>query len=226
METATLGRDGPLVSRIGLGLAAIGRPAYITTNRAADLGGDRSVDTLRELDVAAARRRPRVRRALHRRRAFVRVSRSVSQRMAREQERCRRRGRGLQVGIHLRRRLGHGRSGAGGEGSLAGHLRASVRRDACAARRSPLPLPGALADDRVRGYGGSAPAHGAGAAPSRRASCSASRPQVRDRPIPSAGHWRSGSMAFTCSRQSRRPGTSSSRRPGPHLARRRRRDGL
>jgi aryl-alcohol dehydrogenase-like predicted oxidoreductase len=44
-----LGRDGPLVSRIGLGLAAIGRPAYITTNRGADLGGDRSVETLREL---------------------------------------------------------------------------------------------------------------------------------------------------------------------------------
>jgi aryl-alcohol dehydrogenase-like predicted oxidoreductase len=48
-DVTTLGRDGPLVSRIGLGLAAIGRPAYITTNRAADLGGDRSVETLREL---------------------------------------------------------------------------------------------------------------------------------------------------------------------------------
>jgi aryl-alcohol dehydrogenase-like predicted oxidoreductase len=48
-DVTTLGRDGPLVSRIGLGLAAIGRPAYITTNRAADLGGDRSVGTLREL---------------------------------------------------------------------------------------------------------------------------------------------------------------------------------
>jgi len=48
-DVTTLGRDGPLVSRIGLGLAAIGRPAYITTNRAADLGGDRSAETLREL---------------------------------------------------------------------------------------------------------------------------------------------------------------------------------
>ncbi len=56
---ATLGRDGPAVSRIGIGLAAIGRPAYITTNRAADLGPDRSVDALRErtwhlLDAAYA----------------------------------------------------------------------------------------------------------------------------------------------------------------------------
>lgn len=48
-DVGRLGRDGPLVSRIGLGLAAIGRPAYITTNRASDLGGDRSVETLREL---------------------------------------------------------------------------------------------------------------------------------------------------------------------------------
>jgi aryl-alcohol dehydrogenase-like predicted oxidoreductase len=48
-DATTLGRDGPLVSRIGLGLAAIGRPAYITTNRARDLGGDRSAETLREL---------------------------------------------------------------------------------------------------------------------------------------------------------------------------------
>jgi aryl-alcohol dehydrogenase-like predicted oxidoreductase len=58
-DRATLGRDGPEVSRIGLGLAAIGRPAYITTNRAADLGSDRSLGVLRErtwqlLDAAYA----------------------------------------------------------------------------------------------------------------------------------------------------------------------------
>lgn len=58
-DLTTLGREGPAVSRIGLGLAAIGRPAYITTNRATDLGTDRSVGSLRErtwqlLDVAYA----------------------------------------------------------------------------------------------------------------------------------------------------------------------------
>jgi len=37
---------GPAVSRIGLGLAALGRPAYITSGRDADLP-DRSVDALR-----------------------------------------------------------------------------------------------------------------------------------------------------------------------------------
>jgi aryl-alcohol dehydrogenase-like predicted oxidoreductase len=58
-DRTTLGRDGPSVSRIGLGLAAIGRPAYITTNRAADLGGNRSEGGLRKrtselLDLAYA----------------------------------------------------------------------------------------------------------------------------------------------------------------------------
>lgn len=46
MDSIALGRGGPKVSRIGLGLAAIGRPAYITTNRAADFGGDRSEGAL------------------------------------------------------------------------------------------------------------------------------------------------------------------------------------
>lgn len=37
----------PDVSRLGLGLAAIARPAYITSGRDADLGADRAVGTLR-----------------------------------------------------------------------------------------------------------------------------------------------------------------------------------
>jgi aryl-alcohol dehydrogenase-like predicted oxidoreductase len=36
------------VSRIGLGLAAVGRPAYINLGHAEDLGADRDVDALRE----------------------------------------------------------------------------------------------------------------------------------------------------------------------------------
>ncbi|MBV9900307.1 MAG: aldo/keto reductase, partial [Alphaproteobacteria bacterium] len=36
------------MSRIGLGLAALGRPAYITSSRGTDLGGDRTVDCLRK----------------------------------------------------------------------------------------------------------------------------------------------------------------------------------
>jgi aryl-alcohol dehydrogenase-like predicted oxidoreductase len=42
-----LGSTGLAVSRIGLGLAAVGRPAYITLGRAADLGADRSVEAMR-----------------------------------------------------------------------------------------------------------------------------------------------------------------------------------
>jgi aryl-alcohol dehydrogenase-like predicted oxidoreductase len=42
MPVTRLGPGGPVVSRIGLGLAALGRPAYITAGRAGDLP-DRSV---------------------------------------------------------------------------------------------------------------------------------------------------------------------------------------
>lgn len=41
-----LGRAGLVVSRLGVGLAAIARPGYITLGRADDLPGDRSVDAL------------------------------------------------------------------------------------------------------------------------------------------------------------------------------------
>ncbi len=46
MPLTRLAPGGPVVSRIGLGLAALGRPAYITGGRAADLP-DRSVSGLR-----------------------------------------------------------------------------------------------------------------------------------------------------------------------------------
>jgi aryl-alcohol dehydrogenase-like predicted oxidoreductase len=36
------------ISRLGLGLAALARPAYITTSRTDDLGADRTVETLRQ----------------------------------------------------------------------------------------------------------------------------------------------------------------------------------
>jgi aryl-alcohol dehydrogenase-like predicted oxidoreductase len=47
MPMTTLGPGGPAVSRMGLGLAALGRPAYITAGRAGDLP-DRSVSGLRD----------------------------------------------------------------------------------------------------------------------------------------------------------------------------------
>lgn len=58
MPLTRLGAEGPVVSRIGLGLAALGRPAYITDGRGDDLP-DRSVAGLRDrtwamLDAAYA----------------------------------------------------------------------------------------------------------------------------------------------------------------------------
>ena len=41
-----LGSTGLRVTPIGLGLAALGRPAYITSGRDQDLGGDRSVESM------------------------------------------------------------------------------------------------------------------------------------------------------------------------------------
>lgn len=58
MDRHALGANGPTVSAIGLGLAALGRPGYITAGRDEDLGEDRSVEALRSatwvmLDEAA-----------------------------------------------------------------------------------------------------------------------------------------------------------------------------
>ena len=59
MEMTTLGDSGVVVSRLGLGLAALGRPAYINVGHGEDLEGRRTVAGLREhahgvLDAALA----------------------------------------------------------------------------------------------------------------------------------------------------------------------------
>lgn len=46
MEPRPLGATGPSVSRLGLGLAAVGRPGYINIGHAADIGSDLSVATM------------------------------------------------------------------------------------------------------------------------------------------------------------------------------------
>ena len=48
MRTIPLGSTGLTVTPLGLGLAALGRPAYINVGRDADLGADRRVPTLRQ----------------------------------------------------------------------------------------------------------------------------------------------------------------------------------
>src|SRR5918992_5963092 len=47
LPTRPLGRGGPPISRIGLGLAALGRPGYQNVGHGADIGPDTSVDALR-----------------------------------------------------------------------------------------------------------------------------------------------------------------------------------
>jgi len=48
MATRPLGATGLQVTPIGLGLAALGRPAYINLGREKDLGNDRSIAALEE----------------------------------------------------------------------------------------------------------------------------------------------------------------------------------
>jgi len=47
MRTRTLGGTGLRVTPLGLGMAALGRPGYMTLGHAADLGRDRSVEAMR-----------------------------------------------------------------------------------------------------------------------------------------------------------------------------------
>jgi hypothetical protein len=47
MTPRPLGATGLMVTSIGLGLAAVGRPAYIDLGRDSDLGPDRSVEAMR-----------------------------------------------------------------------------------------------------------------------------------------------------------------------------------
>jgi aryl-alcohol dehydrogenase-like predicted oxidoreductase len=59
METRPLARTGPPLTRVGLGMAALGRPAYITVGHAADLPAGHSVEAVeghahRVLDAAFA----------------------------------------------------------------------------------------------------------------------------------------------------------------------------
>jgi aryl-alcohol dehydrogenase-like predicted oxidoreductase len=49
METARLGPEGPRVSRLGLGLAALGRPGYINLGHGADLEGRSDPASMRDL---------------------------------------------------------------------------------------------------------------------------------------------------------------------------------
>src|ERR1700731_1113506 len=46
MQTTTLGASGPVVSRVGLGLAALGRPGYINLGHADDLHRDYDVTAM------------------------------------------------------------------------------------------------------------------------------------------------------------------------------------
>jgi aryl-alcohol dehydrogenase-like predicted oxidoreductase len=49
LERRALGADGPLLTRLGLGLAAIGRPAYLNVGHADDVAGRDAPEALLRL---------------------------------------------------------------------------------------------------------------------------------------------------------------------------------
>ena len=82
VPTGRLGSTELMVSRIGLGLAALGRPAYINVGRQRDFGSERSVAALEQrchemLDAAL-----RIWHSIHRCRALVRHGRELPEHVA------------------------------------------------------------------------------------------------------------------------------------------------
>ena len=137
-------------ARLGLGLAALGRPGYINLGHAADVG-DTAVEAMERHAHDGARRGLRGRRALLRRGALLRARRGLPGLVARTPRPLARRRHGrLEVGLHLHRRLACRRRRARGQGPLGEHAAPPARRDARAPRRAPRALPDPLGHARER----------------------------------------------------------------------------
>ena len=189
----TLGRSGLRVTRIGLGLAALGRPGYINLGHAVDVGGDTEVAALERqahavLDAAYAGGV----RYFDAARSYGTAEAFLGQlaRAARAGPR-RRHGR-LEVGLHVHGRLARGRRGARGQGAERGDAAPSAGREPGAARGRPAPVPDPLRHARERRAGRSRGARGARAAAGERAVRSGSPRAGPDRPRRSSGRSRSG----------------------------------
>ena len=150
----TLGNSGLPVTRIGLGLAALGRPAYINLGHASRRGGRYGGRGAGAPHPRRARRRLRRRRALLRRRPLLWQGRGVPVQLARAAgARARRRHGRIQVGLPLHRRLAHGCRGARGQGPHRSDAAPPAGRDARAAGRPPAPVPDPFRDARQRRAG-------------------------------------------------------------------------
>ena len=188
------------VSRLGLGLAAIGRPAYITAGRSADLGERRTIEATPSALPAAAGPGLRDGRALLRRGPVVRPGGGVPRGSG--GGRARRRGRRIQVGLPLRGRLARRRRRPRDQGPLARGLHAPARRDPGPARR-----PARRSTTCIRPPSTPAcwttPSCTRPSRPSATPGCgSGCRRPARSRGRPSAGRWASRSAASRCSPRS------------------------
>ena len=166
---ASLGQTSLDVSRIGLGLAALGRPGYINLGHAADLAGETDVDALRGrahevLDAALAAGV----RYFDAARSYGRAEEFLGSWLS---DRGLRRGEvsvGLEVGLHLHRGLARRRRGQRGQGPDHRHAAPPGGRDPGAPRRLARALPDPFGDAGQRRAGGPRGPGRAGAAARRR----------------------------------------------------------
>ena len=147
----TLGHTGLPVTRIGLGLAALGRPGYINLGHAADLAGHTDVASMERgahavLDAAYAGgvRYFDAARSYGKAEAFL-ASWLAQRGLGRDDVTV-----GSKWGYTLHGGLAHRRRGARSQGPERGEVPAPAGRDPRAAGRPPAPVPDPLRDARQR----------------------------------------------------------------------------
>ena len=118
----------PSRDRLGLGLAALGRPAYINGGRVRDVGGERTVEAMRTRAARGSRRGVRGRYPLRRRRPLVRPRRGVPRRVARGAAGGHRRAGRVEVGLPVRRGVANGCRRPRGQGAHARRVPRAVGR--------------------------------------------------------------------------------------------------
>ena len=170
MEMRELGRTGLRVTPIGLGLAALGRPAYITTGRDKDLGegSDRSIEAMeaRSHEVLDAAWAAGI-RYLDAARSYGYAERFLASWLRARAIDPAEVTVGSKWGYRYVGRVADGRAGPRGEGPLALDAACAAAGVAALARAVASAVPGPLGDARERDPRRCGRARGAGAAAGR-----------------------------------------------------------
>ena len=146
-----LGSSGLGFSRMGLGLAALGRPAYINLGHASDLAGHTSMDSLEQLTLsvldAAYERGVRYFDAA---RSYGLAEAFLAAWLERPRTGTWRGQRRIEMGLHLCGGLAAGRRRERGQGSVGWSASSPAGGEQGAARGESAPLPNPLRHARER----------------------------------------------------------------------------